>query len=235
MHMRLLFSVVLLSVVVIGSIVGGGVSSYAISDDDRIAKIQKGIDKLLERIQMIEDKKYKIENRIDTLQDKIAKKQAKIDSINGIVKEHTPPEPYIKTDKLEYEIGETVHVTGMKLVLPEQPSTNPHPEIHIDRKTTIDQIGTTSTTGGKNKSIWYGCYFQSYVDMYGTHRCDEIPEMIQNDDGTYAIDILLTEDNAESGTYQYIHQHYHITYYDADDRRISNDSERIATPPFFIK
>ena len=132
--MRLLFSVVLLSVVVIGSIVGGGVSSYAISDDDRIAKIQKGIDKLLERIQMIEDKKYKIENRIDKLQDKIAKKQAKIDSINGIVKEHTPPEPYIKTDKLEYEIGETVHVTGMKLVLPEQPSTNPHPEIHIDRE-----------------------------------------------------------------------------------------------------
>ncbi len=79
--MRLLLSIaILLSVVVISSV---SIAS-AISDEDRIAKIQAGIDKLLDRINVLENKKIDLDDRIDDLKDKIYKKQTLLNKVSGI-------------------------------------------------------------------------------------------------------------------------------------------------------
>ncbi len=231
--MRLLFSAVLLSLVVIGSVS----VAYAISDEDRMAKLQKGIDKLMDRIQMLEDKKDKIDKRINTLQDKVDRKQANIDRINGI--EPAPPEPFIKTDKTEYEIGETIHVTGLKIATPEQhahPFHNPHnQELDIDSSTWFDEIMSWSIADPDQTQIWEMCYFHTDYGTHGYKHCDERPEMIQNDDGTFTIDILLTEDNSESGTYHYFTQMYQGTYKFTNGNIAGYAGDSITSPPFLIK
>ena len=82
----LLLVSILLSVVVIGS----SGFAYAISDEDRIEKLQAGIDKLLDRASALEDKKAYLYDRIDDLDDRIDKLEAKANkkqsllySING--------------------------------------------------------------------------------------------------------------------------------------------------------
>ncbi len=193
--MNTLLYAVLLTIVVVTSGVSG---VFAMSDEDTIAKIQKSIDRLLDRIQGLEDKNTKAykfidyvqnnidkrDQKIDRLQDKIAKKQAKIDMINGV----EIIEPFITTDKLEYEIGETIHITGLDKDYPEQVNSNPI------RYQTFDVILTSSGT------VW-SCSSSGYDE--------NICEI--SDDGTYAIDIPLTEVDYTPGSH-YIQQTSFVSY-----------------------
>ena len=80
---------ILLSIIILVSSVSIA-SAAALSDEKRIEKLQAGIDKLLDRIGVLEDKKAdlydrinNIDNRIDKLQEKANKKQSLLYAING--------------------------------------------------------------------------------------------------------------------------------------------------------
>ena len=177
--MRLLFLAVLLSIVVIGSVS----IAYAISDEDRVAKLQKGIDKIMDRVQVLEDKRDKIDKRINTLLDKAERKQANINRINGV-----PLEPFVKTDKMNYSVGETIHVTGMKLTSRVIEDVDHGEEIELwEVNNELYTLRVDMISGGN-------MFFECYSNHFDEAPCDEIPELIQNDDGTFSLDILIPED-----------------------------------------
>ncbi len=186
------------------------------------------------------------------LQNQLNDALAEIDRLNDLVQElqallNSAPElgPSIRTDKQEYEIGETIHITGLKKIYPEQITIQD--EIHDLTKTNWIISIQKHQQYNHGSAIWSGCNYTTWTDpsINDSGSCLQSPdngnsvhqrsEVIINDDGTFAVDILIKEgikhDYYSKGEYvlrQFNEGSY--GYYPTGE----NVRDRFESPVFFV-